>query len=427
MVSGFPFGKLLKRRRPGSSSTSPERSPRKTPRNGKHQCGDAAPFGADTDVVFFSNAEAKRLSKTLSALGGCRTSHVCEAPSAVPGEVFEPTMDSDFERTTSTATSTASNSHFDEMPEEDEAMHMRWSSALRGRTLEDLKSEELQQLLADGDIPLKYRHALWPKWFIELPQSTDIDSLQGEVSLEVAAQIEADITRTRPQQIGPLERRSLRRVLRALSALNPSVGYCQGMNNIAVVFLLLGFDEFTSLRGCFTLLQKCCPNYHSTDLAGLRQDAQVLNKLVETHLTPKLRRSLADLGVPMEVLVSQQLLTLGSFSWPLTAIVRYWDLLLQDGSSAVFASVLALLRLYLPGKQEVCTKPTDKIMNWSKDVSFHPYIHEDEEEEEEPIEGYRRRVAAGVQEHFAEVMQEVRRLLPEMKLQEIDELRRSQA
>lgn len=291
---------------------------------------------------------------------------------------------------------------------EDEGMHLRWQRVLAGRDASKLSPEELLDLSATG-MPLKHRHALWPQCFAA-PGAPDMESLQADVTTEAAEQIELDIERTQPQWLGPIERRTLRRVLRAYAAAHPTVGYCQGMNNIAAVFVLLGFDENTALRGCEALLQGACPGYHDRDLAGFRLDAQVLGELSRRVLPAGTLARLAALDVPLEVLVSEHFLTLASRSWPLEATARLWDLILLEGpgqgSPAVFASFLALLQLYLPELQDMTGTAKAGC-----------------EEEPEPLQIFRQRVLQGVSEDLEHVLRQVRQLIPQVPQRTIDELR----
>mmetsp|Transcript_61842 Transcript_61842/g.201765 ORF Transcript_61842/g.201765 Transcript_61842/m.201765 type:complete len:422 (+) Transcript_61842:143-1408(+) len=410
MVGQFSFGKLLKRRRRESSSPV-ERTPRKTPRNGIRE---ASPSFFGESAAAERAAAALRRGRPSIALKGKQQERQ-QAQGRLPGEVddSEAAGDSNCER------GREGRSRRREPPAEmlleDEAMHVRWAEALAGRSVAELDAEELRRLLDAGGVPLKHRHALWPRWFTA-PGGADVERLQGEVAEEAAFQIEGDILRTRPQLLGPLERSALRRVLRAYAAANPAVGYCQGMNNIAAVFILLGFDEATALQGCYTLMQGCCPGYHDRDLAGFRLDAAVLEVFVQRLLPKEMLRRLDDLEVPLEVLISEHFLTLASHSWPLAATARLWDVILQEGSPAVFASVLALLKLYLPGENEEnenCQKVSKGgkcEVNWADD-------------EEEPINAFRARALQGVTSDFDSFIAEVRRLIPLMPQSEINQLR----
>lgn len=232
---------------------------------------------------------------------------------------------------------------------EDEDLYQRWESVLKGRPTTELPSEELRCLVEFG-MPLKYRHQLWQHW-CATAEVGDIDSLQPHASAAAAHQIDLDVPRTWPQWLGVSDRASLRRVLRAYAAHNPTVGYCQGMSNMAAVFVVLGFDEAAALRGLSSICDSCCPDYFCPSLEGYLRDVAVLGVLVRELLSPDIAQRLDTLNIPLNMLAADHFLTLASHTWPLGSVVRLWDLFLLEGSPAVFASFLSLLQLYLPEKR----------------------------------------------------------------------------
>ena len=67
---------------------------------------------------------------------------------------------------------------------------------------------------------------------------------------------------------------SLRRVLLTFAAYEPSVGYCQSLNFVAAMLILVGGEEF----GFWMLAAICAdviPDYHTHQMTGLRIDTQV--------------------------------------------------------------------------------------------------------------------------------------------------------
>lgn len=155
-------------------------------------------------------------------------------------------------------------------------------------------------------------------------QSDSVDSVAFR-------QIELDIDRTfghsGTQICTDTGRAMLRRVLRAYSIRNPSVGYCQvnkiidekevavleintntdvlvqGLNFI-VGFLTLAVDE----EAAFWLLAVICedlyPGYYTPTMADTQTDMLVLKELIAEEL-PVLDDYTADVGLPLELLGSQ--------------------------------------------------------------------------------------------------------------------------
>lgn len=137
-----------------------------------------------------------------------------------------------------------------------------------------------------GRVPLQHRPHLWMclSGARELMLASSVTYWEharladsGEVPLDPALikQIESDLPRTFPQHMGFATatglRDALRRVLVAFSAYNVSVGYCQSLNFVAAVFLLVADEE-----GAFWLLVALCrtvvADYHTREMSGLRID-----------------------------------------------------------------------------------------------------------------------------------------------------------
>eukprot|EP00927_Polykrikos_kofoidii_P031407 TRINITY_DN27015_c0_g1_i1.p1 TRINITY_DN27015_c0_g1~~TRINITY_DN27015_c0_g1_i1.p1 ORF type:complete len:447 (+),score=91.55 TRINITY_DN27015_c0_g1_i1:47-1387(+) len=291
---------------------------------------------------------------------------------------------------------------------EDEDMHERWSSVLRGRAASELSVHELRALVADGGMPLKHRLKLWPRWFVPEQEVTGL--FEASLDATSAAEIDNDVPRTRPGWLDCAGQKTLRRVLRAFVAQNRGNGYCQGLNDIALVFVVLGFDEGAALRGLCTMSQRLCPGYHDPGLRGYLRDVQVLGVLARRVLPPSVKSRLDNLGVPLDVLASDHLLSLAAWSWPLTATVQLWDLLLLEGQPAVFASYLALLQLYLPRVDEAVAA-ADGLPGVPGSV------------DEEPAAVFRRAIRNGAAEEPSRVLQEVRSLVPLILQADIDHLR----
>jgi hypothetical protein len=205
---------------------------------------------------------------------------------------------------------------------------------------------EDEEMEVRSEVPMQ-RQGLWKQWFSDVEMPND-DDVQHRVSAETARQIDLDVPRTRPESLNETHRTSLRRVLQAYAAYDPAVGYCQGMNDIVAIFVLLGFDEAASFRGLCTLTSRCCPDYFNPSLEGYVRDMQVLKALVSEFATSETEKALEDLDLPLHAFAAHHFLVLGSHTWPLEAVVRLWDIFFAKGSTAVFASFIVLLELYMP-------------------------------------------------------------------------------
>ncbi|KAH7479358.1 Growth hormone-regulated TBC protein 1 [Phytophthora ramorum] len=167
---------------------------------------------------------------------------------------------------------------------------------------------------------------------------------------ETFRQIELDIDRTFGHSgtaiCSQSGRDQLRRILRAYSLRNPSVGYCQGLNFI-VAFLMLMADE----EAVFWLLSVFCedlyPGYYSPDMVDIQRDMLVLKWLIADEL-PRLDEFTSEVGLPLELLGSQWLLCLFTTTFPSETVFRIFDCIFIEGSSFVFPVIMTHLRRLEP-------------------------------------------------------------------------------
>merc|ERR1712151_1019631 len=147
----------------------------------------------------------------------------------------------------------------------DMEVHVLWQEALakhatqrqgdeprRRSRASEMPTDDARALMRRG-VPPKHRHDLWLVWFVS-PGLGDIEQLQAAAAEEAVKQIDLDIPRTNPGWLQDRNRVTLGRVLRAYAAHKPEVGYCQGMNFIVMIFIILGFEENIILQGLRYLL-----------------------------------------------------------------------------------------------------------------------------------------------------------------------------
>eukprot|EP00913_Durusdinium_trenchii_P006586 g6188.t2 len=163
----------------------------------------------------------------------------------------------------------------DEAPEEVAEAHEAWQLAMEethlldGTCLAKVAVEKL--LLGYGGMPLKYRHRLWPHLLGSISGRALEELLLVPLPPKVSEQINADVPRTRHSLVAG-RHAALRRVLHAVGAARPEVGYAQGMNQLAAVFLKLGFEEEKAVHMMDAIMKDLLPGCHHPDLHGLFRD-----------------------------------------------------------------------------------------------------------------------------------------------------------
>ena len=143
----------------------------------------------------------------------------------------------------------------------------------------------------------------------------------------------------------------LRRVLRALAALDPLVGYCQSLNSVAAMALLvLGAeaDAFWLALAMCRWLQP--PGYYSGDLAAARADASlVAAALCRKHPALRARLGGEDAASAMlSAFILPWLMTAYVGTVSLELALRVWDATLIAGQETLLRVAFALLDSMAP-------------------------------------------------------------------------------
>lgn len=159
-------------------------------------------------------------------------------------------------------------------------------------------------------------------------------------------QIELDLLRTLPNNRhfeNPNSRgiQRVRRVLRAYACFNPTVGYCQGMNRLAAMALLVLPEE--EAFWCLVAITQCImPKDYYLKPWLAQVDCSVLSDLLERRM-PKLHRHLVNNDIQLTL-----------FTWFFTIFVdgfrpelmlRIWDCFLIEGDKVLFRFALAILSI----------------------------------------------------------------------------------
>ncbi|XP_054943060.1 TBC1 domain family member 2A isoform X2 [Physeter macrocephalus] len=182
-------------------------------------------------------------------------------------------------------------------------------------------SAEIKQLLRAG-VPREHRPRVW-KWLVSLR----VKHLQGPGRYQellsrgqackhpAARQIELDLNRTFPSNkhftcpASSFPDR-LRRVLLAFSWQNPAIGYCQGLNRLAAIALLVLDEEESAFWCLVAIVETIMPaDYYSKTLLASQVDQRVLQDLLSEKL-PKLMAHLGQRRVDLSFITFNWLLVI---------------------------------------------------------------------------------------------------------------------
>jgi len=140
---------------------------------------------------------------------------------------------------------------------------------------------------------------------------------------------------------------ALRRVLRAYSYYDPEVGYCQGMNFIAGMFLTVMNEEEAFWLLVSAMSDKPC-SMRGLFGEGMRETHKVLHvaeKLIY-HYNSRLARHFEKEHIHVTMYATQWLLTQYTSSFKFDLVFRIWDAFLGEGWKIIYRVMLALLQKY---------------------------------------------------------------------------------
>jgi len=139
---------------------------------------------------------------------------------------------------------------------------------------------------------------------------------------------------------------SLKSVLIAYACYDPEIGYCQGMGFIASLFLMYCTEE-----DAFWLLVAVLSDEGKYKLRGnfsenlwlTQQRCAQMEKLVELHI-PRLHEHFQEEDVIPFLYCSKWFMTLFTYNFPFEAVVRIWDVFLNEGIKIIFRVGLQCLK-----------------------------------------------------------------------------------
>lgn len=129
----------------------------------------------------------------------------------------------------------------------------------------------------------------FPNRFRELIEEEPEKSLKDSIII--------DLPRTFPDNsMFNTQKEQLYNILIAFAHSNKAIGYCQGLNYIAGLLLLVTKDEEKSFWLLKIIVEEHVPNYHTSKMENLLRDLAVFKELVIRRV-PEVNRHIENLGI----------------------------------------------------------------------------------------------------------------------------------
>ncbi|PIA38299.1 hypothetical protein AQUCO_02800169v1 [Aquilegia coerulea] len=174
-----------------------------------------------------------------------------------------------------------------------------------------------------------------------------IKAVEGMVT-PASKQIDHDLPRTfpgHPWLDTPEGHASLRRVLVAYSFRDSDVGYCQGLNYVAALLLLVMKTEEEAFWMLAVLLENVLVSDCYTDnLSGCHVEQRVFKDLLAKKC-PRIAAHLEAMEFDVSLVATEWFLCLFSKSLPSETTMRVWDVLFNEGAKVMFHVALAIFKM----------------------------------------------------------------------------------
>jgi len=237
-----------------------------------------------------------------------------------------------------------------EEPEENAVEMSKWNEMIDAdlSTYMRLHPDRFHRRVRRG-IPTRFRWQVW-KAAVRLDERALPQEEYSELSTRRNAWtplIEIDIRRTFPElpSFDGVQQQRLLRVLNAYASHNPDVGYCQGMNFIAGLLLLVSNNEEETFGVLVCLMDHDgVKGFYGERLPLLRKYLRACDKLV-AETVPELREHFIREGVQPAVYLHQWFLTLFINCFPLSMVMIIWDVIVCEGLPVVLRIAVSILQV----------------------------------------------------------------------------------
>mmetsp|Transcript_12252 Transcript_12252/g.27010 ORF Transcript_12252/g.27010 Transcript_12252/m.27010 type:complete len:421 (-) Transcript_12252:389-1651(-) len=217
-----------------------------------------------------------------------------------------------------------------------------------------LPKKRLKALLRKG-LPQEHRREVWISVLgVEERRKRSNHSYEEirarakkEIAFKTGEEIERDLQRTFPNHRrfrGSEGQGQLRNVLTSYAIESPRVQYCQGLNFIAALLLIVMEDEDTAFWALVCAIDTLgVERYYTEGMTLLRADMRALSSLMQKKC-PKVARHLATNGIDVMAVCSEWFITWYAKCMPISTTLRVWDTLFYEGFKVLFRVAVGVFK-----------------------------------------------------------------------------------
>ena len=168
------------------------------------------------------------------------------------------------------------------------------------------------------------------------------------IDCEFLTLIEKDLDRTFPTHpffSVPETISNLRELLINIVRLNPELGYCQGMNSVAGVFLMVSSNnvlESTVMMDIFINKYKA-KSLFEPGFPKVHELIEIFNKVFKARLH-SLFNHFEQIELDQQLWIAKWFMTLFAYSFKLEAVQRFWDVIFAFGLNSMVNLALSVLQ-----------------------------------------------------------------------------------
>lgn len=232
----------------------------------------------------------------------------------------------------------------------------KWKKIINTNEFDDPKSREFLTRLVFQGIPNDVRGDVWSKFAclnIEIPDVENYETLHTNASQAANDIILRDSNRTFPCCIGNERGGSfidiLIKILRSYAAIDPDVGYTQGMNFIVSIPLVITTNEYKSFCIFYGMMQN--PLIYLRDIykdgfPGFFELSNIWSYLLEVKY-PWLFHKLQDSNVNILILVAKCFQSiLLAYDVPLELKMNMFDRIILFGKVSLLSFQMTVIRIF---------------------------------------------------------------------------------